>query len=108
LATVDPATKTGAVSREDRRGALHRRWTETKQAFKTTEFYVYLVTVVGIIIAAAVVGEDNDGADPFLADEAALYISIVTVGYLISRGLAKSGSREPYTDDRTYTDDRRH
>jgi hypothetical protein len=99
LATVDPATKTGAVSREDGRGSLTRRWTETKQAFKTTEFYVYLVTVIGIMIAAAAVGEDNDGADPFLADEAALFISIVTVGYLVSRGLAKSGSREPYTDD---------
>jgi len=26
-------------------------------------------------------------------------VTILTVGYMVSRGLAKSGSREPYTDD---------
>jgi len=29
-----------------------------------------------------------------------LYVSIVTAGYLVSRGLAKCGSRDPYTADR--------
>jgi hypothetical protein len=30
-----------------------------------------------------------------------LYVTIVASAYMISRGLAKSGSREPYTDDQS-------
>jgi hypothetical protein len=28
-----------------------------------------------------------------------LYVTILTVGYMVSRGLAKSGSREPYDEN---------
>jgi hypothetical protein len=36
----------------------------------------------------------TDGrGDYFLADKAWLYIVILSVGYMVSRGLAKSGSR---------------
>jgi hypothetical protein len=28
-----------------------------------------------------------------------LYITILTVGYMVSRGLAKAGSRDPYWED---------
>jgi len=28
-----------------------------------------------------------------------MYVTILTVGYLVSRGLAKAGSREAYDDD---------
>ena len=68
---------------------------ETKPALKATELYVYLAAVVGVLTASYLVG-DNDAAtdgDSFTADQAWLYIVILTVGYLISRGLAKSGSR---------------
>ena len=34
----------------------------------------------------------------FGADHAWRYVTYLTVGYLISRGLAKAGSREPYRD----------
>jgi hypothetical protein len=27
---------------------------------------------------------------------------LLTIGYMIARGLAKSGSREPYDDDRSH------
>ena len=74
--------------------------TETKASFKTTEFFVYLAAVVGVLIAAAVVDEANAGG--FGAQQAWLYVTILTVGYMVSRGLAKAGSREPYTaDDRS-------
>jgi hypothetical protein len=36
----------------------------------------------------------------FRASQVWLYAAIVTVGYMISRGLAKSGSRDTYTEDR--------
>jgi hypothetical protein len=36
----------------------------------------------------------TDGrGDYFLADKAWLYVVILSVGYMVSRGLAKSGSR---------------
>jgi hypothetical protein len=35
-----------------------------------------------------------------------LYVSILGAGYFISRGLAKSGSREPYTDDQAESGNR--
>jgi hypothetical protein len=88
-----PATNGG--SRAD--GSPRRRSTETKASFKTTEFFAYLAAVVGVLIAAAVVDETNAGG--FGARQAWLYVTILTVGYMVSRGIAKSGSREPYTAD---------
>jgi hypothetical protein len=35
----------------------------------------------------------------FRADRVWLYAVILTVGYMISRGIAKSGSADPYTDE---------
>ena len=64
--------------------------TETKSAYKTTELIVYALAVLGVLIAAAVVTNASFGAD-----HAWRYVTYLTVGYLISRGLAKSGSRNP-------------
>jgi hypothetical protein len=77
--------------------AMPRRLsTETKASFKTTEFFAYLAAVVGVLIASQVVGSEDGHGDYFRADRAWLYIVILTVGYMVSRGLAKSGSRERY------------
>jgi hypothetical protein len=81
---------------------VRRLSTETKSAFKTTELIAYLGSVVAILIAAQTIGDDSgagNGGDYFRADKAFLYITLVTVGYLLSRGLAKSGSRDFYDDD---------
>ena len=74
-----------------------RETTETKASFKTTEFFAYLAAVVGVLIAASVVDEGNAGS--LGANQAWLYVTILTVGYMVSRGFAKSGSRDPYTTD---------
>ena len=79
-------------------GVLGRLATETKAAFKTTEFYAYVVTLVGILIARVVIKEKNN-VDAFRADKVWLYVTILTVGYMIARGLAKAGSSEPYWKD---------
>jgi hypothetical protein len=74
-----------------------RRSTETKAAFKTTELIAYIVASALVLIAALIIDEADAGG--FGAKQAWLYFTILTVGYMISRGLAKSGSRDPYWDD---------
>jgi di/tricarboxylate transporter len=92
-----------------RSSAIRRFSTETKQAFKTTEFWAMVVVIVGILVAAASIkGGDTSGTDEFIAKQAWLYVAIVAVGYMVSRGLAKSGSSEPYDADREDGEDRRH
>jgi hypothetical protein len=89
--STDPVRQTGLV---------RRLTTETKQAFKTTEFWAMVGVVVAILVsAAAIKGGDTSGTDEFIARQAWLYVAIVASAYLISRGLAKAGSSDPYTDD---------
>jgi hypothetical protein len=64
--------------------------TETKSAFKTTELIVFVLSVLGVLIAAAV----TDNGQGFGARSAWLYVTLLSIGYMISRGLAKAGSRE--------------
>ena len=95
------ATSSAAPSRTDGRTGTDRhavrRSTETKAAFKTTELIAFIVAVIAVLIAAQLVDESNAGG--FGARQAWLYVTILTVGYMVSRGLAKSGSRDPYTDN---------
>jgi hypothetical protein len=89
---------TGRNSQTDDRPA-RRLATETKASFKTTEFIAYVAMVAGVLIAAAVVDEADGGG--LGAKQAWLYVTILTVGYMVSRGLAKAGSRQPYDEDRS-------
>jgi hypothetical protein len=97
-----------ASDRSARADLNRARATETKHSFKTTEFFAYIFAVLGVLIAAAIVGDEDGGGggDVFGARSAWLYVTILTVGYVVSRGLSKSGSREPYWDrsdaDRRY------
>jgi hypothetical protein len=77
---------------------VRRLSTETKASFKTTEFMAFVATVIGILIAAAVVKATSTHHDAFTASRAWLYVAIVTVGYMVSRGLAKSGSAQHYDE----------
>jgi hypothetical protein len=64
---------------------------ETKPSFKTTELLTMLGIVAAILIAAA-------SADNFDAPRAWTLVAVVASAYMISRGLAKSGSRHVDTD----------
>ena len=77
------------------RRAETRESTETKSSYKTTELIAYVVAVVGVLIAAAIT---DGGADGFNTVDAWRFVTFLTIGYMISRGLAKAGSREPYQD----------
>jgi hypothetical protein len=90
-----PATdRSGGVRR-----AARRLSTETKSFFKTSEFWIYIAVVAGILIAGNSIDGAGRGSDYFNAAQVWLYIVIATLGYLVSRGIAKSGSRQPYWDD---------
>ncbi len=80
-------------------GVVARLATETKQAFKTTEFWAMVAIVAGILIASWVV-DGSESGDAFPAVRAWLYVAIVASAYIVSRGLAKAGSYEPYWADR--------
>jgi hypothetical protein len=90
-----------ARTRSATRGVVARLTTETKQAFKTTEFWAMVAIVAGILIASWIVDDGGGGdGDAFPAVRAWLYVAIVASAYIVSRGLAKAGSSEPYWADR--------
>jgi hypothetical protein len=70
-----------------------RRSTETKAGPKTTEFFMSLAFVVAVLIAAYM-----DSDDSFAREDGWFFAAIVAAAYAVSRGLAKLGVREPYTD----------
>jgi hypothetical protein len=87
-----------------------RLTTETKHSLKTTELYAYIATVVGILIASALIGADDNAGrggnagDYFTAFDAWRLIAFLTIGYMVARGLAKAGSRDPYWEGGTNAD----
>jgi len=80
------------VMHDGHRNDMQAPGTETKQAFKTTEFWIYLIAVAAVLGASQVVGRNSAGVDIFRADNAWFLITLLTLGYLGSRGLAKAGS----------------
>ena len=67
-------------------GLTPRAADETKLSFKTTEFWAMGGTIAAILIAAAV-------SDSFGDVRAWTLVAAVAIGYMISRGLAKSGTK---------------
>jgi hypothetical protein len=65
-----------------------RRDTETKHSTKTSEMYVMIAAVAGVLVAAQY-------TDDLTARWAWILVSAIAIGYMISRGLAKSGSQQP-------------
>ena len=73
---------------------------ETRPARKTTELIAYVAAVLAVAITALLVGDDGENTtDPFSAEQALRYITFLTIGYMVARGLAKSGSRANTRDN---------
>jgi hypothetical protein len=72
---------------------------ETKNALKTTEFFAMAVIIGAILIASAV-------SDTFGDRRAWTLVAAVAIGYMLSRGLAKSGSKYIGDEDPLKRDDR--
>ena len=69
-------------------------YTETKSFFRTSEFWFAMLGVAAILLAAY-----GDGGDSISREDGWRFATALGVGYVVSRGLAKAGSKEP-TDNR--------
>jgi uncharacterized membrane protein YjjP (DUF1212 family) len=78
-------SETYSAERGDRRD--FREPKETKTFSKTSEFFVWALTVAAVLIAVLVI----DGFGP---DRGWTLVTALSIGYMISRGLAKSGARK--------------
>jgi hypothetical protein len=88
------STRPNSTSNYEPPRAMRRTFTETKAGVKTTEFYVMLIFVAGVLLATYA---DVDS----LARRDGWFFAALAVGaYILSRGLAKLGTREPYSEDR--------
>jgi hypothetical protein len=74
------------------------RGDETKNALKTTEFFAMVAVNAAILIAAWV----SDSLDDV---RAWTLVAAVAIGYMISRGLAKSGTKYAGGEDPINRDD---
>jgi hypothetical protein len=106
MATTPEGTRSTSASdgRFTRGGGLARRSpsrlsTETKHSSKTSEFYAYVAVTVGVLLAGLLTKAGDGHDDRLNAHDTWLIVGILTVGYMISRGLAKAGSRDPYWSD---------
>ncbi|MBJ2119746.1 hypothetical protein I6N91_01980 [Arthrobacter sp. MSA 4-2] len=90
----DPNTHNGTLRVVDRRS------TETKAAAKPTEFVAHVSSVPATALTALLVGDGGEGQDEFNADDAMRLIAFLTIGYIVSRGLATSGNREHYSNSK--------
>src|SRR4051795_3178279 len=81
----------------------HVKTPETKEFFKTSEFGVWLFTVVALVIAGAVIDASSHN-DVMRADLVWKLVAGISAVYILSRGIAKAGTRRGYGDrpmDRT-------
>jgi hypothetical protein len=70
---------------------------ETKPFFLTSEFVGSVLAIAGIAITAV-------SSDAFGAWRAWILVTAITVGYMVSRGIAKSGTRSHADDPREHLD----
>ena len=95
MATVTTTRRSGGL--DDRVTAKERTPDETKLSLKTTEFWAMVAAIAAILIAAAV-------SDSLGDVRAWTLVTAVVVGYMISRGLAKAGSKYRGGDDPLHRD----
>ena len=69
------------------------RTPETKPFFLTSEFLVWLLTVIAVLIAAAVTKKGTSGADVLSAGTAWTLVTVIGFAYIISRGISKAGTK---------------
>jgi hypothetical protein len=94
---ISEARRTGGGARRQESGGVldeafigygRRPWAETKPFFLTSEFLTLLGTIAALAIAMAV-------SDVFDGNRGWTLIAGVAAAYIVSRGIAKAGTRDP-------------
>lgn len=85
MATSSTTAETSSIGRAGAGSYVEPK--ETKTYSKTSEFFVWLGTVAAVLTAALTI-------DEFGPDYAWTLVSALSIGYMLSRGLAKSGGRK--------------
>jgi hypothetical protein len=80
----------------DDMGYGRRPWVETKPFFLTSEFLAFVFATIGVGVAMAT-------SDLLDAHRGWTLMAAIAIGYMVSRGLAKSGARDP-NPERRYRD----
>ena len=65
-------------------------YTETKVFFRTSEFWFVVIGVIAVLLAAYAAASDS-----LSRDDGWRYATFLAVAYVISRGLAKAGTKQP-------------
>jgi hypothetical protein len=86
MATIESESALRDERRRDAQTRVPRHSDETKLSFKTTEFWAMAGVIAAILIAAAI----SDSLDDV---RAWTLVTVVAAAYIVSRGLAKAGSR---------------
>ena len=79
--TAPSGARDGEISR--------RRYTEAKDGFKTSEFYVMVAFAAAVLLATYLDVDSLARADGWR------FAAFAVVAYILSRGLAKLGVRQP-------------
>jgi hypothetical protein len=94
--TATTPAYTGGTTRDEHRTngnrAAVKTFTETKASYKTSEFLVWVLSVAATLVATGM-----SGGDSLSTWHGALLVTVLSAAYMLSRGFAKSGSREPYS-----------
>jgi hypothetical protein len=69
----------------------HVRTPETKPFYKTSEFLVWTLAVISVLIAGAVI--DGGDTDTLRAGTVWTLVIVISFGYVISRGISKAGTK---------------
>ena len=91
--TVESRGDLTPSSYDQRPTPTRRTFTETRNGFKTSEFWVMLAFVVGVLLATYA------DEDSLARDDGWMFASFAVFAYIVSRGLAKLATREPYDED---------
>ncbi|MCU1351302.1 MAG: hypothetical protein JWM05_511 [Acidimicrobiales bacterium] len=94
MAQTMPADRMTTNRYDDQRVEI-RQIKETRRAFQTTEFFVLLATVAAVIVVGYAHKDSLDVARIWTL------VTALSSAYMLSRGIAKAGSRDAYRTDRS-------
>ena len=86
MAATDTTRGASRVADTSVQRTVRKQRDETKPSFLTTEFYAMVGVIAAVLIAAKV-------SDSLGDVRAWTLVAAVAIGYMISRGLAKSGTK---------------